>query len=501
MPVEKARPTRLSGRVSSGPSHLLRAEVLDPQFDAEVNTLLPHYVAIEKALVAEYVRMGLLAEGSAHEINALLDSVDRDSMIERSATAMSDMAFTLEQHVEAGLGEPVAAWHVDRSRNDYQACAQLLFGRSRLLDAAATLLEFGRAAHRLAGRHTEHPMPGYTHLQAAQIISPGFYLAALSEQAQHSARRLLSTYDSIDACPLGAGAMSGQTLPWDRRRLARLLGFQRIQPLALTSVAHRGWTVEITAEFEILGVQLSRFVTDLMTWGSSAYGFLDLPDELSGISSAMPQKKNFPILERIRGRLAHLSSTHLDTVLGQRNTAFSNSVEVSKEAGTEMPKAFDTFESALRLFTVVLDNARFDVDRMARACEKEFLGGFALANRLTLHEGVPWRLAQVIAGRYIVMAMDADLKPVQINPDLLIQAAAENGCQLQDPRALLHDVFDVAGALWSMNSSGSTHPEAVGEVLADQEREFERLAREWNRRRSQSQEGGNGVVQFGHERG
>ncbi|MEU6466412.1 lyase family protein [Streptomyces sp. NPDC046976] len=499
MPVEKARPTRLSGRVSAGPSHLLRTEVLNPQFDAEVHNLLPHYVAIEKALVTEYVRMGILAEGSAREIDTLLDSVDRDSMTERSAASMSDMAFTLERQVEDGLSEPVPAWHVDRSRNDYQACAQLLFGRSRLLEAAATLLEFGRAAHRLAGCHTEHPMPGYTHLQAAQIISPGFYLAALSEQAQHASRRLLFTYDSIDACPLGAGAMSGQTLPWDRQRLARSLGFQRVQPLALTSVAYRGWTVEITGEFEILGVQLSRFVTDLMAWGSSAYGFLDLPDELSGISSAMPQKKNFPILERIRGRLAHLSSTHLDTVLGQRNTAFSNSVEVSKEAGTELPRAFDAFESALRLFTVVLDNARFDVDRMARACEKEFLGGFALANRLTLDEGVPWRLAQVIAGRYIVMAMDAGLEPAQADPGLLTTAAAESGRRLTDPNALLRGVFEVAGALWSMNSAGSTHPQAVGEVLADQERELERLAREWGRRKAQSQGGGNEVVQFGHE--
>ena len=475
-------PSPLSGRVGDGPSRLLRTEVLDPQFRHEVENLLPHYIAIEKALTAEAVRMRLLSAEQAHGVEALLDSVTRETMLARRQENMSDMAFTLERHVEDGLPAPIPAWHVDRSRNDYQACAQLLFGRARLVDTAERLLEFGRSAHRLAGRHTEQPMPGHTHLQAAQVVSPGFYLAALCEQVQHSLRRLLTTYDGIDACPLGAGAMSGQELAWDRERLARLLGFRRVQQSALTSVAYRGWTMEITAEFAILGVALSRFVTDLMAWSSSAYGYLDLPDELSGISSAMPQKKNFPVLERIRGRLAHLSSFHLDTVLGQRNTSFSNSVEVSKEASRHLPQAFDTLESALRLFDTVLVHLRFDSERMRHACEREFLGGFGLANKLTLVEGVPWRRAQVIAGRYIVAAMAAGLAPARTEPDLLDKAAAECGVGLSDSHAVLKDVFDVHRALWSTSTSGSTHPQAVADLLDSQAEEMERLTGEWARR-------------------
>ncbi|MEK8104314.1 lyase family protein [Micromonospora sp. M12] len=173
-------------------------------------------------------------------------------------------------------------------------------------------------------------MPGYTHFQAAQVSTPGFYLAAVSEEVLHTLRRLLSTYDGIDACPLGSGAMTGQELAWDRDRLARSLGFRRVQPIALTSVASRRWVLEVTGDLGVLGVTLSRFGTDLLTWGSGEYGFIDLPDELSGISSAMPQKKNFPVLERIRGRTAHLTAYHLDAVLGQRNTPYTNLVEVSR---------------------------------------------------------------------------------------------------------------------------------------------------------------------------
>ncbi|MFD2122944.1 lyase family protein [Streptomyces cirratus] len=63
------------------------------------------------------------------------------------------------------------------------------------------------------------PMPGYTHFQAAQVITPGFHLAAVAEHLLHTQRRLVQTYDGIDACPLGAGAMAGQELPWDRDRM------------------------------------------------------------------------------------------------------------------------------------------------------------------------------------------------------------------------------------------------------------------------------------------
>lgn len=286
--------------------------------------------------------------------------------------------------------------------------------------------------------------------------------------------------------------MSGQELAWDRGRLAALLGFTRVQPLALTSVAYRGWVLEITAEFSVFAVALSRFTTDLMAWGSSAYGYLDLPDELSGISSAMPQKKNFPVLERIRGKSAHLSSAHMDAVLGQRNTPFSNSVEVSKEAGSQLSFAFETFESVLRLSTAVLEHVRFDTKRMSEACEREFLGGFALANALTLREGVPWRRAQVISGRYIVAAMEAGLAPARTDAGLLKRTAAELGFELTAPESVLAGTFDVRHALNAPRSEGSARPEAVKAVLRAQDEELERLGEEWAARARSTRSGHGG---------
>ncbi|MEK8145282.1 hypothetical protein NKH18_39650 [Streptomyces sp. M10(2022)] len=86
---------------------------------------------------------------------------------------MSDITFALERYVEQRLTHPIPSWHVDRSRNDLQATAQLMYGRQELIGVARMLADFGGAVHRLAGPSREMPMPGHTHFQAAQIISPG----------------------------------------------------------------------------------------------------------------------------------------------------------------------------------------------------------------------------------------------------------------------------------------------------------------------------------------
>jgi argininosuccinate lyase len=475
-------PTPISGRITSPPSALLHEEILAPQFQYEAEHLLPWYVAVEKVLAIEYGRMGIVSHTRVQEIGSLLSGVTAERIRASPGGNMSDIAFALERFVEEQLATPVPAWHVDRSRNDFQACAQLLFGREQLLRTAEQLLEFAQTVHRVASRTLDIPMPGYTHLQTAQVITPGFYLAALGDQAIHSLTRLLATYDGIDLSPLGAGAMAGQELPWDRGRMAELLGFRDVRPHALAAVASRDWSVEITAEFSVLGVSLSRFATDLMSWGSSEYGFIDLPDDLSGISSAMPQKKNFPILERIRGRTAHLTAFHLDLVLGQRNTPYSNSVEVSKEAGTHLFQAFTAVRSVLRLLSTVLDNLRFRKERMLEVCEREYLGGFTLANLLTLDENVPWRRAQVIAGQYIVAACGRGLSPRETEPALLREVALKHGFELAEPGRALAVAFDVEESLRRKRSAGSAHPDAVRELLAGHAAHLDEQGAQWRRR-------------------
>ncbi|HEX6871985.1 MAG TPA: lyase family protein [Micromonosporaceae bacterium] len=473
----------LTGRIDGVPSEIWHDEVLAPQFAYEVEHLLPWYVAIEKVFLLEYARMGLVDADQAAALAARWSTITADSITADPRANMSDIAFALERYVADGPVRPFGAWHVDRSRNDLQATAQRMFGRHQLIASAEALTTFCRTTLALAEQTTEVPMPGHTHLQAAQVITPAFYLTAIVTETLRTLRRLSLTYDEVDECPLGAGAMAGQELDWDRDRMARLLGFGRPVPHALVAVASRGWALSMAADLSGYATVVSRFATDLMMWGSAEFGYIDLPDQLSGISSAMPQKKNFPVLERIRGRSAHVAAYAVDLAMGQRSTPYSNMVEVSKEAGAHLWDLLKTLGSTMRLFNTVMAHLRFRTERMRAACEREYLGGFTLANLLTLRAGVAWRTSQVIAGRYVVAASEAGRTPGQPDGALLATLVSEHGITVDKPEELLVEAFSVDNALRVKVSPGSTGPDPVRHLLAEQQAELVRTEQLWAGRR------------------
>lgn len=481
--MAKSDPSVLSGRIQANPHQLMHEEILEKQFEFEVENLLPHYIWIEKVLLIEYRRMGLISKEEAVEISGVLDRINVHTLKADPKVNMSDIAFAMERVVLQHLGGRAPAWHADRSRNDLQACAQLMWGRSVLLDTVEEMKMFFNAVHQLATRTVDIPMPGLTHYQTAQVITPGFYFSSISETLLESLKQLLSVYDGINRSPLGAGAMAGQELEWDLEGLAHLLGFRAPVPHALMGVASRDWRLKIASEWSQLGSSLSRFASDLILWGSGGYGFIDLPDELSGISSAMPQKKNFPVLERIRGKTAHLHAFYLDLILGNRNTAYTNLVETSKEAGTHFSTLCQTMRSVLRIFTVVVDGLSFREDRMRSVCEQEYTGGSALANFLTLSFQIPYREAQVITGKYISACMEKGLTPQQPSSSLLRAISREYGYEVQASREQIRERFGIRHNLYGKQSSNSTSPLAVRQILKQQEKAFNRNISEWEGRR------------------
>jgi argininosuccinate lyase len=169
----------------------------------------------------------------------------------------------------------------------------------------------------------------------------------------------------------------------------------------------------------------------------------------------------------------------VDLAVTQRATPYTNLVEVSKEAGANLLTLFTTLRSALRLATAVIANLEFRAERMRAACEREYLGGFTLANLLTLRCGIPWRQAQVIAGRYISAAIERGLPPSAPDGALLASLAA-----VDQPDELLAEAFDVDRALRAKTSAGGTHPDEVRSLLAHHLQEYADHAQFWAQRRS-----------------
>lgn len=471
----------VTGRLTAMPDDFIKREFLDAQFRHELEYLLPWYVLIEKALLAEYHRLGALSFEEVAALTAGLRGLTSEDVATRAEESLTDIALAMEAEVLSRSG-PVPAWHVDRSRNDLQACAQLLQVRHQVTTVADRLGRLAEVALRRAGQDVTSPMPGFTHLQAAQVMSPGFWLSALAEHALASSSRLLTTYDRINLSPLGAGPMAGQELAWDRHRLAQAVGCTAPAPHALSAVASRSWLLDVAADLSTAGIGLSRFHTDLMAWLSSAYALVELPDNLAGISASMPQKKNYPLLERLRGRTTHLLSFYVDLAAGQRNTAYSNSVEVSKEVGRHATTAFAEARSVIDGTALVVERLHWRVDTMRDWCQRDHFGGFSLANQLTLRAGMPWRISQVIAGRYVtaVLEQHGGRDDAGILGDLCRTA----GHPLEDPWSFLDASLNVDGQLAGKVSAGGTGPDSVRALLESQQQRGANLAMEWDARRS-----------------
>jgi argininosuccinate lyase len=174
----------------------------------------------------------------------------------------------------------------------------------------------------------------------------------------------------------------------------------------------------------------------------------------------------------------------MDLALVQRSTPYSNMVEVSKESSAHLWRMFGTLRSTVRLLTTVLEHLRLRADRMRAACEREYLGAFTLANLLTVRAGVPWRSAQVVAGQYVVAAIERGLPPSKPDGALLSDLARAAGQHVAEPSRLLAEAFDVDGALRAKRSAGSVNPEAVSDILATQQEEYDAIGSRWAARRT-----------------
>ncbi|MDF1999857.1 argininosuccinate lyase [Peribacillus simplex] len=471
---------QMTGRVKEMPHETLEKLILYPQFDFEVNNYLKQYASIEKVLVKAYKQMGFIDDHQAFRLVHAIDQLNLERLKENTKESLTDIALTIEKEIDKNLGAPIDHWHLDRSRNDFQACSQLMYAREKWINLINKVFSLNKTVLSKAAEHTRTMMPGYTHFQSAQIISAGFYLTAVSIHLGETGKKMLQSLERMNrSCPLGSGAMSGQEYEWDLKTMAHDLGFDSYVGHALTGVASRDWVLDMGSALSFFASNMSRFLTDLMNWGSSEYRFINFSDELTGISSSMPQKRNFPLLERIRGKTSHLISIYQDFLIGQRNTPYSNMVEVSKESTSSLPSLFKHAEDVLDLLNLMFGHLEFNVKIMEQRCLNDFYGGFTLANRLTKTCGIPYRKAQVISGRFITESIAEGYSPQNVSVQLLEKLCSDAGYSNTLSQHDLTAIFDVKLALNAKVSLGSTHPDKVSALIRKQEQEIDFMFKEF----------------------
>jgi argininosuccinate lyase len=325
-----------------------------------------------------------------------------------------DIHMAIERRLFEKVGEVAGKLHTARSRNDQVATDLRLYGKRVTRELMLAIASLQEELARRAQEHRLTPLPGYTHLQRAQVVSLAHHLLAYVEMLQRDVERLQDCHDRCDVLPLGSGALAATTLPVNRRIVAEELGFDHVSANSLDAVSDRDFAVEIVAACALLMIHLSRFAEEMVLWTSTEFGFAELPDAYATGSSLMPQKKNPDVLELIRGRTGRVTGdlVSLLTMLKGLPLAYNRDLQEDKEPIFD---AVDTAQAAVVMLTDIVRVVRYDVATMVQAASDPLLMATDVADWLVVH-GVPFREAHRIVGRAVRLSQRSGRSLAELDP-------------------------------------------------------------------------------------
>ena len=359
-----------------------------------------------RAHVKMLAKQGILTEEERDQILEGLDGILKD--VENGTLEITSEYEDIHSFVEANLidriGDPGKKLHTGRSRNDQVALDMKLYVRDEIDEIDGELKELLTELLSLMSDNVETYMPGFTHLQKAQLVTLAHHVGAYFEMFRRDRERMADIRRRMNLCPLGAGALAGTTYPLDREYTARLLGFDGPTRNSMDSVSDRDYVIELLSALSTVMMHLSRFSEEIILWNSNEYRFVEIDDAYSTGSSIMPQKKNPDIAELLRGKTGRVYGALISILTTMKGIplAYNKDMQEDKELTFD---AIDTVKGCLRLFTGMISTMEFRRDVMEASAKNGFTNATDAADYLVNH-GVPFRDAHGIVGRLVLLCID-----------------------------------------------------------------------------------------------
>jgi argininosuccinate lyase len=421
--------------------------------------LLPYEIAVDRAWAKALEPIGIFTATEVKQTLAALDKISEHARtdppwVDSFGAGAEDVHHFVEKALVEELGPLGWKLHTGRSRNELvatdfrllviDAAAEIRRGLSALL---STLLGQAKA-------NITVPMAGMTHMQHAQPILLSHFILAHAEAFLRDVTRFERAAASADACPMGSGALAGNSFGIDRNAIARDLGFSRITANSLDAVSDRDFALDYLYALAGTATHLSRLAEDFIIFASQEFAYVILADEYSTGSSLMPQKKNPDSWELIRGKTGRITGALLGllTTLKGLPTSYQRDLQEDKEA----------------LFAAHDQTTKFSSERLTAAASNPVLLATEAADYL-VHKGVPFRQAHDVVGKVLREAE----RQGKIWTDLPFEDLKKISPAFE---ANFSDGLNVAAALATKKVPGGTAPEAVRQAIADLEERLNKRA-------------------------
>ncbi len=449
-------PKLWAGRFSQETDALVHKFNASLAFDSR---LWPYDILGSIAHVKMLGECGIIPKAEALTIAAGLETLGED--LKSGAAALNagaeDVHMAVESLLTERLGPMAGKLHTARSRNDQVATDLRLYVREAIDGLREQITAVQTTLTTLAETHLDTLLPGMTHLQHAQPVRLAHHFLAYFWMLDRDRERLQQARARVNVLPLGAGALAGTTFPINRQRVADLLGFDAVAPNSLDAVSDRDFAVETVSTAALVMMHLSRLCEELILWNAPEFGWVEMGDNVTTGSSIMPQKKNPDVAELVRGKTGRVYGDLLSllTVMKSLPLAYNKDMQEDKECIFD---ALDTAHVCLSVINTLLQNTRFNKERMAASLRGDFSTATDLADYL-VRQNLPFRQAHEVVGKIVGDCVRSGRALEDLTVDDLVAAsplfADVNPAALISPR----------GSADARSAFGGTGREAVAEQL------------------------------------
>ena len=425
--------------------------------------LLPYEIAVDRAWAKALEPIGILTATEVKQTLAALDKIAERAQsdpvwVQTFGADAEDVHHFVEKALVEELGAVGWKLHTGRSRNELVATDFRLFVIDAAVQIKSGILTVINALLAQSKAKLGLPMAGMTHMQHAQPILLSHFLLAHAEAFARDVTRLQNAAASADACPMGSGALAGNSFAIGRGAIARELGFSKITANSLDAVGDRDFALDYLFALSGIATHLSRLAEDFVLFASQEFSYFILPDEYSTGSSLMPQKKNPDCWELIRGKSGRITAAlvSLLTTLKGLPTSYQRDLQEDKEA---LFSAHDQVADMLHVAAGAIAGTEFRGDRLRAAASNPALLATEAADYL-VRKGVPFRQAHDFVGKVLKEAEQQKKPWTDLSLEELRKISSAFGSDFAGSLSL-------EAALASKSVPGGTSESSVRAALAE----------------------------------
>lgn len=402
--------------------------------------------ALERAKILDDKEATILLNG----LQTIADEISSTNFI--IVETDEDVHTAVERRLTEIVGPVGGKLHTGRSRNDQVVTDFRLWVMNSLSILEHQLVQLQKALINRAELDFDYLLPGYTHLQPAQVILLSHWWLSFFWAIQRDRQKLGEIYLHTSIMPLGSGALAGSSMPIDRKALQNDLLFLDISQNSLDAVSDRDFALEFLFSTSLIGLHLSKLSEMVIIFTNPLFGFFELSDKFSTGSSLMPQKKNPDLFELTRGK----SGTLIGLFVGLLSTLKSLPSTYDKDLQEDKSPVFTSFEILIQLLPVItgaISTIKPQPLNMSRAITPDLMAT-DLADYL-VQKGIPFRQAHTIVGE---MVKKAAFKNIPINK-LSLEDFMEGTSSIID-----EEIFSIFDPLRSVNTKNVTGGTAQNQV-------------------------------------